>query len=158
MRQLTFSPLAALAALGLAATLLTGCSTTAVGNMQPEPTGSLTLAGPTFGDVSLTPTTCRSGQHEVFLGADFSSPDSKVVARLVVDPLAGPGVRIFDSEARFDRALVLKREDCASFHFALNTGAWRLNDIDVIGVTIDVDCTLPNGDKVQGKISAPSCW
>lgn len=139
--------------------LAAGCVTgTGGGLLDPDLEGSLTLSGPTFGDVTLTPKVCSSGQHEVFLGADFKSPDSKLVARLVVDPLNGPGVRIFDLEARFERALVFRDEDCAEFHFSLDGNNWQLNDIDVLVVTLELDCALPGGDSVRGKLSADGCW
>ncbi len=148
-------------ALFAASILTAGCISTGTGQLgknEPVITGKLDISGPTFGAVSFAPKACDSGEHQVFFGADFSSPESKVVARIVVDPLTGPGVRIFDQDARFEKALVLKKETCQSFHFALERSGWRINDIYVMKVHLDLDCTLPNGDSVKGVVDAASCF
>lgn len=126
--------------------------------LEQPTTGSLDLGGPLFGAQTLSPTLCDSGQHELFLGADFSSPSSPLVTRLVVDPLNGPGVRVFDREARFTRALVFRQEHCATFHFSLGQKNWRLNDIDLLEVQLELDCVLPSGDTLRGKVQAATCW
>ncbi len=125
---------------------------------EPVISGRLEFAGPTFGTQSFEPKACASGEHEVFLGADFSSPGSRVVARIAVDPLEGPGARIFDKEARFEKALVLRRETCQNFHFALDRSGWRINDVYVLKVHLELDCSLPNGDTVKGSLDAASCF
>lgn len=148
-------------ALIAASILMTGCISTGTGQLgknEPVITGQLALAGPTFGTAVLEPKACDSGEHQVFFGADFSSPESKVVARIVVDPLTGPGVRIFDQEARFEKALVLNKEICQGFHFSLERSGWRINDVYVMKVHLDLDCTLPNGDSVKGGVDAASCF
>lgn len=141
--------------------LTTACATTGVGKIMsdnPSATGSLALGGPLFGEKTLTPAACRSGEHEVFLGADFQDPAQNLVARLVIDPLEGAGVRIFDLEDRFKKSLVLRRESCAIFKFAFDRQGWQLNDIYVLKVNLELDCSLPGGDTVKGSLAAESCW
>jgi len=128
------------------------------GRREPATTGSITLSGPTFGDVTLAPGSCRSGEHEVFLGADFSSPGSDLVVRLVVDPLEAPGVRIFDRNDRSGKTLVLRKADCAGFEVSLGRKGWQLNDVYVLEAHIQLDCSLPGGDRVEGRVATESCW
>ena len=144
----------------LLAPLLGGClSTLGVGpNAGPQVVGHLELSGPTFGDVKLEPTMCATGEREVFLGADFTDSNALLVARLVVDPLHGPGARIFHIADRFGKALVLKREDCTSFHFTLGRTGWQVDDIYIVTTSLELDCQLPNGDKIQGKLESERCW
>lgn len=146
----------------LAAALLgVGCFSSGVGQNGkngPVVTGRLELSGPTFGAAVLEPKACTSGEHLVFFGADFSSPESKVVARIVVDPLHGPGARIFDQDKPFDKALVLDRQICQTFHFSLSRNGWRIDDVYLMKVHLDLDCSLPGGDTVKGQLDAASCF
>jgi len=147
--------------LGILPLLLAGCISTGTGPGQgrgePATTGSITLSGPTFGDVTLAPSACRSGQHEVFLGADFSSPDSPLVLRLAIDPLDPPGVRIFDRNDRNARTLVVRKADCQIFQLTLGRTGWQLNDIYVLKASLELDCRLPGGDSIAGKAETASC-
>lgn len=44
------------------------------------------------------------------------------------------------------------------FELSLARKTWQLNEIHVLQVMVDVDCRLPSGDAVVGKLSATSCW
>lgn len=128
---------------------------------KPEVTGSLALAGPTFGERGLAPVSCTSGERQVFLGADFGEAEGAegaLVARLVVDPLAGPAVRIAAAVAPFGPAVVVRRADCAVFHFSLAQTGWQINDQRVYSVSLELDCALSSGDRVAGRLLAPTCW
>lgn len=141
--------------------LTAGCATTGVGkimNDNPAATGSLAVAGPMFGEKTLTPAACRSGEHEVFLGADFQDPAQSLTARVVIDPLGDAAIRLFDPADRFKKTLVLRRESCATFKFAFDRQGWQLNDIYVLKVSLELDCSLPGGDTVKGSLAAESCW
>lgn len=148
----------------LAALLLAAGGCSSVGPLErgePAVTGALTLAGPTFGERTLAPATCTTGEHELFLGADLreaGAGEGVLVARLVVDPLAGPAVRIYAAAARFGPAVVVRREECAAFHFSLAETGWRINDYRVYDVSLELDCALPSGDRVAGELAAPGCW
>lgn len=145
----------------LAGAALAGCIGTGTGQLgrgEPATTGSVAISGPTFGDVTLAPTACRSGENEVFLGADFSSPESPLVLRLAIDPLEAPGVRIFDRNDRSAKTLVMRKADCASFHFTLGRNGWQINDVYVLETSVELDCSLPGGDRVRGKVATASCF
>jgi hypothetical protein len=139
-----------------------GCfSAGPLGHGGPAVTGSLALAGPLFGAREVAPVACHSGERQIFLGADFVEAEERadaLTARLVVDPLSGPAVRIAASAAPFGPALLVHRANCAVFHFSLAQAGWRLNDYWVYTVSLELDCALPSGDGVAGKLLAPTCW
>lgn len=119
--------------------------------------GSLAVSGPTFGDLQLPVDQCASGEHQVFLGGDFSG-QGPVVVRLAIDPLSGPGVRVYDSTAPFGRSFVVRQSECGHFHFSLARSGWQINDVWVLNLTLDIDCSTPEGDAIRGTIASASCW
>jgi hypothetical protein len=143
--------------LGLWALLTAACGS------LPPPGGSqgvdgwLELGGPTFGEATLRPAACAAGERQLFLGADFHDPASKLVARLAIEPLDGPGVRIFDAEDPFGREVTVRRGDCEVFRFSHQRSGWKLNDIDVVRVALELRCELASGDTVRGELSASGC-
>jgi hypothetical protein len=146
------------ALLPLVALLTAGCGLPAVSTgAGQDVSGTLSLTGPTFGEVSLSPASCISGEHHVFLGADFLDPETKLVARLAIDPLEGPGVRIFGAQEPFGAALILRRSDCEVFHFSHERNGWQLNDIYLARVSLQLRCQLPSGGSVQGELAAAAC-
>lgn len=131
-----------------------------VGLLVPGPTphamtGEVTLAGPTFGESTQRLTGCVSGQHEEFLGGDLVGPGPLVV-RLAVDPLTGPGLRVYDPQERYRRAIVIRQSECEVFHFSLARGG-QINEIYVWRLSLDVDCTLPSGDHVRAEVTDAIC-
>ncbi len=118
--------------------------------------GSFTIASRTFGDLTLAPSGCAAGDRQSFLGADFTAPDATVVLRLVVDPLEGPAVRLYASEAPFDQSVVFRREDCPTFHFSLESTGWRINDYEDYRITLELDCSR-EGESVRGSASSTHC-
>jgi hypothetical protein len=121
------------------------------------PLGAFTLDGPNFGAHALAPAQCRVGQREQFLGFDFLDSQAGIAARLVVDPATGPVVRVFRSAAPFDSTVLFHRSDCRVFHFSLDETGWRINRIDQLRVSLELDCSLPSGDRIAGKAEDPGC-
>jgi hypothetical protein len=119
--------------------------------------GSLMLSGPTFGHEALLPTFCASGERQFFLGFDLRDNKAGVVTRLLVDPAAGPIVRVFAVSAPFDKTMLFHRAECRVFHFSLESTGWRINRIDQLNVSLELDCQLPSGESIAGKASAPGC-
>ena len=148
------------AVLAVAAGLLAGCvslTTPELGG-APAVSGTLSVSGPALGTESLAAGACRSGEYEVFLGADFTGVGSPLTARLAVEPLSGPGVRIFRTAEPFGPAVLVRRSDCAVFHFSLERTGWQINDVYALRVSLELDCTLPTGDAVRGSLSGASCY
>jgi hypothetical protein len=142
--------------------LLNGCfSSQPIGGAKTsagDPTilGSFAVSSPLLGDHVLTPSTCTAGDRQLFLGADFASPAKTVVVRLVVDPLDGPAVRVFSTDAQFDKTVVFRRSDCQVFHFSLDSTGWRVNDVYDYRVTLQLDCSR-DGESIKGEASATHC-
>lgn len=144
--------LALLAALALAA-----CSLPVIPAGEPSVAGALSVAGPSLGERRIEPALCASGELQSFLGADFVDPRSQLVARLAIEPLGGPGVRIFSAEEPYGAAIVVRPGDCEVFHFAHERSGWQLNDVYIVRIELELRCALANGDRVEGKLSAPAC-
>jgi hypothetical protein len=123
---------------------------------ESQALGSFSVASQTFGNVTVSPTACAGGDRQLFLGGDLSAPGSPVVLRLVVDPLEGPAVRLFSSEAPYDTSVVFRRADCTVFHFSLDDTGWRVNDIYDHRLTLQLECAKP-GESVSGSASSTHC-
>lgn len=146
----------------LGGSVLTGCLTGRPGGganlaaAPPASLGSFTVTSGILGDHVMTPSACTAGDRQLFLGADFNDSAGGLVIRLVVDPLDGPAVRIFSSEAPFDKSVVFRRSDCASFHFSIDATGWRINDLNDYRISLELDCSRP-GESVKGSAATTHC-
>lgn len=120
------------------------------------PLGSFAVTSQALGEHTLVPSGCTAGDRQVFLGADFSDATGPLVVRLVVDPLDGPAVRVFSTDAQFDETVVFRRSDCQVFHFSLERTGWRINDVTDYRVTLQLDCSRP-GESLKGSASSTHC-
>ncbi len=105
----------------------------------------------------IAPTACSSGDPERFLGVDLEDASSRLVVRLVIDPLFGPAVRVFDSEDRFERSVVFFRDDCETFTFTLAPTGWIINEVHVRRVALELDCATEEGSRIAGRAAADRC-
>jgi hypothetical protein len=140
--------------------ILSACVTSsprAASDRAAAPLGTFSLAGPTFGQQTLLPTRCSVGERQLFLGFDLQDEKSGLVARLVVDPITGPVVRVFKASAPFDSSVLFHRSECRAFHFSLDSTGWRINRIQQLGVSLELDCQLPSGDSIVGKALDGGC-
>lgn len=119
--------------------------------------GSFTVSSPLLGEVTVAPTVCAAGDRQQFLGGDFHDPVSNLVVRLVVDPLEGPAARVFDLGDRFQRSVVLRRSECAVFHFSLEHTGLTINDVRDYRLSLELDCALADGTTVHGSVSSTHC-
>jgi len=126
------------------------------GEKERQALGSFTVASDRVGDATVTPFGCEAGGRQHFLGADFPDERSGVVVRLVVDPLDGPAVRVFATDARFEKTFVFRRAECRTFHFSLSSTGWRINDIEDYKLSLEVDCER-SGESVRGQLSTTHC-
>jgi hypothetical protein len=123
----------------------------------PSPLGSLVIAGPTLGQQTVAPTSCAAGERQVFLGVDLLDEGAAIVTRLVVDPATGPVVRVFKAASPFDATVLFHRSECRVFHFSLDSTGWRIDHIDELRMSLELDCQLSSGDSIVGRASAPGC-
>ena len=141
--------------------ILSACSTSssprAASDRAVAPLGTFSLSGPTFGQQTLLPIRCSAGERQLFLGFDLHDEKAGIVARLVVDPATGPVVRVFKASAPFDQTVLFHRSECRVFHFSLDSTGWRINRIQQLGVSLELDCQLPSGDSIVGKALDGAC-
>ena len=108
-----------LALLAGAALLGTGCVvSTAISAAKAQPAGSVTLTSAALGDHTLQPAECRSGEHQLFLGADFLDGQG-IVTRLIVAPTGGASLRFFAAAHPLEPGVLFRREDCGRFELTL---------------------------------------
>ena len=158
---------AAAGALVLAAALVSsGCfslageaipGSTPSSGTPPGVLGSLSVSSPLLGTATVAPTECSSGDRQQFLGGDFADPASGLVVRLAVDPLLGPGARVFAVSDPFGKSVVLRRSECATFRFSLEETGWRVNDVRDYRLSLELDCALADGTTVHGSVSTTHC-
>ena len=160
-------PAAGLAGLlGSAVVLSPGCisfsamplpGTAATGQASPGTLGSFTVSSPLLGDSRVAPTECAAGDRQLFLGGDFADPAAGLVVRLVVDPLEGPAARVFAAADPFRKNVVLRRSDCAVFHFSLEHTGLTINEVRDYRLSLELDCTLADSTSVRGSASTTHC-
>ncbi len=152
--------------LGAAAVPSAGCFTfpatplpgiAATESAPPGVLGSFTVTSPLLGNVTVAPTACSGGDLHQFLGGDFSDPASGLIVRLVVDPLEGPAARVFDAADPFRKSVVLRRSDCAVFHFSLEQTGLTINEVRDCRLSLELDCALADGTTVHGGASTTHC-
>lgn len=105
----------------------------------------------------VTPKSCVAGDHELFLGADLVDPGTKLVVRVVVDPLDGPALRVYDSATPFERSVLFFRDECTTFEMNLEPTGWIVNDIVVRRLQLNVECENEEGATIRGSAAAARC-
>jgi hypothetical protein len=132
--------------------LLAGCASVPPGN----PADALLLRGPTFGTRTLRAGSCYSGENRIFYGAGVVDPASGLEARVVIDPIDGPVVRLL-ATADERRSLVLRPARCKTFVAEVErTGSWT-NGVNEVSLRLTLDCRAPSGDRVRGSLVRASC-
>jgi hypothetical protein len=122
---------------------------------KSEPAGSVTLRSQALGDRTLRPTACQSGEHQLFLGADFI--DQGIATRLIVEPTGAVSLRLFDTAHPLDPGVLFHRQDCGRLELSLDRTGWRINDIYDLRVSLDFDCRTASGDTAAGHLATDHC-
>ncbi|MEO8195457.1 MAG: hypothetical protein ABI689_01915 [Thermoanaerobaculia bacterium] len=146
---------------------LSGCLCAATGLEPTAAAGAAEAAGKRLGRFevasigappgTITPTTCIVGDHELFLGADLVDPKSNLVVRLVVDPLAGPALRVYDADSPFDRSVVFFRDECTTFRMKLEDTGTMVNNIVERRLDLKVECENEDGATIRGSAAVARC-
>ena len=137
--------------------LVFGCATmpSITGN-DPPPSGKIEIATGTLGRAVLHPTTFRSGEWQMFLGADF--PDAGgVTTRLILDPHGVATLRFFRADKPLEPGMSFTRADCETFELSLQRTGWEVNEIHDLSVSLNFDCRSQAGDVATGQISVAHC-
>lgn len=106
---------------------------------------------------TIAPATCVAGDHELFLGADLVDPDTHLVVRLVVDPLDGPALRVYDADAPFERSVLFFRDECTTFGMELGETGTMVNNIVERRLELEVECENEDGATIRGSAAVARC-
>lgn len=146
-----------LSTLVVAATLLQcGCAASVMDG-DGAPAGALHVASTTYGNVTLAPQACVSGERQLFLGADFIDGARGTTTRLILEPTGEASIRIFPTADPLDRGILFRRADCRRFRFSFDRSGWRVNDIYDVRVSLDVACRAASGDSLDGSLAVAHC-
>jgi hypothetical protein len=132
--------------------LLTGCmSMPSITGHDAAPSGEIH-----FGTAVLHPTTCSSGQWQMFLGADF--PDaSGTTTRLILDPNGVATLRFFRADKPLEPGVSFTRSACEKFEVSLQRSGWEINDVYDLRVSLNFECRSASGDIASGQVTADHC-
>jgi hypothetical protein len=140
------------------AALQVGClASAALDASKSEAAGTVQLTSASLGNRTLAPTACASGEHQVFLGADFVDGPQGITTRLIIDPAGVATLRLFATSQPLDQGLLFRREDCSQFQLSLERTGWRINDVYDLRVSLEVDCRSASGDSIQGALTVGHC-
>ena len=142
----------------LVAVLLGGCGAqTAVVGGAGAPIGTVRVTSATFGNATLAPAACASGEHQLFLGADFLDRTRGTALRLILGPTGEATLRVFDTARPLDPGIVFHRAACSKALIAFERTGWQINDIYDVRASLDLDCRNASGDTLQGTVSIAHC-
>lgn len=114
--------------------------------------GSFVAKGTSAGDWTLTPDECDSGQRRGFIGVDLSAGDTLV--RMVESPTQGPTVVI---NRGGKRVATLNPETCKTFLRSIKRTNTTVNDVRLLDGFVELDCRLPKGGTIRGKVTFENC-
>ena len=138
--------------------LQSGCGVqTALVGGDSVPIGKVQVTSAAFGNVALTPAACVSGEHQLFLGADFLDSARGTAIRLILDPTGEATLRVFETAHPLKPGIVVTRSACSRFLLSFERTGWRINDFYDVRVSLDVDCRTASGDALQGMLTAAHC-
>jgi hypothetical protein len=127
---------------------------------KAEPAGGVTLRSQALGERTLQPAACQSGEHQLFLGADFldnQGDNQGITTRLILDPTGAASLRFFDAAHPLDPGVLFRRQDCGRFELSLDRTGWRINDFYDLHVSLDFDCRNASGDTAAGHLATDHC-
>ena len=147
-----------LALLLTTALLQGGCvATGALVGSDSGPTGKMQITSATFGNVTLTPAACESGEHQLFLGADFLDGARGTALRLILEPTGEATLRVYNTANPLRPGIVIPHTACSKILISFERTGWRINDFYDVRVSLDVDCRTASGDSLQGTLGAAHC-
>jgi hypothetical protein len=145
-------------ATGLLPLLLAGCTVTQVGSvMHPTVSGGIVVRRTGGTELRWTPDRCSSGDIALFVGFDFLSAHDEGQLRVVLEPIDGPAVRWTYDAAAAQNPIVLHRADCARLDVDVHATDWHVNDVRDFSGYVDLQCALPDGLRVEGRIAVDHC-
>jgi len=143
-----------LAAMSLVAGSLAGCATTQVsGGPSGSPIEQATLS---IGGRAYQIDACTSGDLQQFLGVDLADQKAGAFARVVIDPIDGPRLRIVAREG-LDRAAVFTRDQCSQLDADVHPTNWIVNNVRAVSGYVNAECRASSGPPVSLHVRFTHC-
>lgn len=138
--------------------LLAACAMTQVGGvMHPTVSGSIVVRNPDGSELSWAPDRCASGDLAYFVGFDFQSTRDAGHLRAALEPIDGAVVRWTSAASGVQQSVVLRSADCARLDVEAQPTDWRVNEVREFAGHVDLQCTLPDGRRLEGRIAVDHC-
>jgi len=139
----------------LLAVLLSGCATTqTTGGTSAS---SIEQATFTVADRQYRVDACASGDLEHFLGVDLTDAKAGALARVVIDPIDGPRLRVVLREGANRTNLVLGRDQCSQLEADARPTAWRVNSVRDVTGFVNAECRAAAGPAVSLHVRFTHC-
>ncbi len=136
-----------LAALAILVLSLPGCATTQVGGAG--------LGGPAVEQATLTVgrqsyqiDTCTSGDLLQFLGVDLADQKAGAIARLAMDPIDGPRLKVVVRGAE-EGSAVLARDQCSVLDADVHPTNWVVNTVRAVSGYVNAECRSASGQAIS---------
>jgi hypothetical protein len=144
-----------LAIAGLALVLCgPGCATTQVSGQQPSsPIEQATL---TVGDRPYQIDACTSGDLLQFLGVDLADQKAGAFARVVIDPIDGPRLKVVVRGLE-DGSAVFTRNQCSQLDADVQPTGWVVNNVRAVSGFVNAECRAPSGRPVSLHVRFTHC-
>lgn len=134
--------------------LSSGCDAFGISN---EITGSVTSKGGELGDFTLSPSSCQSGEHYGFHGADFfKEGDKRSQLRFILDAVKGPVLNV--TLPGTTKALVFTTGECPSLAGDVQRQNSTVNNIRNVQGSVKFECKHTGGKGlVKGELTFKNC-
>ena len=119
-----------------------GCVGTRVGDTATTVTGGRTPGATlSLGGQDYVLAVCRSGDREYFLGVDLADREGQAAARVFIDPMDGPRLRVVLDGKGSPKSMSLGPSSCRRLEARIEPTGWRVNRVRDFSGYLEADCT-----------------
>jgi len=123
-----------------------------VGMFSQKIEGQFEAKGAQLGDWVIAPDGCDSGQRNGFSGVDLFGGGLRF--RLAETVANGPALIIQRGDKRL---ALLSKKDCKTFDRSVRKTNTTVNDVRLLDGHLELDCQLPMGGTLRGKVTFENC-
>jgi hypothetical protein len=129
----------------LLGSLVTGCATTQVagGTTSGIDQATLSVAGQQYQIDA-----CTAGGLLQFLGVDLADQKAGAFARVVIDPIEGPRLKIV-ARGLEEGSVVLTRNQCSQLDADVHPTNWIVNNVRAVSGFVNAECRSAAGPAVS---------
>jgi hypothetical protein len=120
-----------------------GCATTQIAGQNASSVEQATLA---VGGQAYRIDACASGGLEQFLGVDLGDEKAGAIARVVIDPIDGPRLKV---AVRGIGSVVFSRNQCSQLEADVRPTNWIINNVRAVSGSVNAECRAPSGQTVS---------